>query len=96
MNKLQLQRCNWSQIQFYASFIILIVRLLRINYQMFDIATIYLCQRNKYYVGNVFAISVTCLHIFTLLVDILLKLLKKKGTIRSLVKMLVVISPINL
>jgi hypothetical protein len=57
---------------------------------MFDIATIYLCAKNSYRVGNIFAIVVTCFHVFTLLLDILLKLLKKKGTVRSIVKLLIV------
>lgn len=57
---------------------------------MFDIATIYLCAKNRYRTGNIFSVSVTCLHVFTLLLDILLKLLKKKGTVRSILKLLVV------
>eukprot|EP00347_Sterkiella_histriomuscorum_P010708 403375230 len=74
VQKLQLQRCNWTQTQFYVSFILII---------MFDIATYVLCTHNMYEEGKYFSGIVAIFHIFTLLSDILMRLLKKKGIFLS-------------
>ncbi|CDW76120.1 UNKNOWN [Stylonychia lemnae] len=96
MQKLQLQRCNWAQTQFYACFILILVsqsiKLILIIEQMFDIGTYILCSNNMYKEGKYFAIAVGLFHFVTLIADSLIRLLKKKGLVRSIVRLLVFIS----
>jgi len=57
---------------------------------MFDIGTYILCTYNMYEEGRYFAMAVGLFHLITLISDSMIRLLKKKGVVRSIVKLLVV------